>query len=226
MFFIMACVDGVTAATRLRSSANVCITSRSFSLFPLSVVKIAAIVGSDYAHVQEVWPLLESALQKHTQYSNQVALAAIATVRVECPPFYPVHEYGTASYFQWHYEGRGDLGNLEPGDGVKFAGRGLIQLTGRKNYLKYGARIGVDLMANPDAALVPANAVQIFALFFKDHGCDVAANASDWIKVRKLVNGGKNGLGLFLDKVHAEDAALGDHSDLIAKLQNNLPVTA
>jgi predicted chitinase len=195
-------------------------------LFPLSAAKIAAIVEAPFENVQITWPALESALQKYTQYSNAVAVAAIATVRVECPKFLPIHEYGSPSYFQRHYEGRLDLGNTEPGDGERFAGRGLIQLTGRANYRRYGKRIGVDLEADPDAALAPGNASEIFALFFKDHGCDAAANAGDWAKVRRLVNGGKNGLGLFLQEVHAEDAALEDHNSLIDKLRANLPVDA
>lgn len=195
-------------------------------MFPLSPVKIATLIDARLDHVQTTWPALEAALTRHTAYSNNVALAAIATVRVECPPFYPIHEYGSASYFERHYEGRADLGNTQSGDGVRFAGRGLIQLTGRANYRRYGQRIGVDLESNPDAALTPANAAEIFALFFKDHGCDTAANLRDWVKVRRLVNGGKNGLGLFLQEVHAEDAALSDNSDLITKLLNNLPASA
>ena len=192
-------------------------------MFPLSPAKISFIVDSQFEHVQTTWPALEAALQKHTQYTNAVAIAAIATVRVECPPFLPIHEYGTASYFQRHYEGRLDLGNTESGDGVRYAGRGLIQLTGRGNYRRYGKRIGVDLEGNPDTALTPENAAEIFALFFKDHGCDVAASAGDWVKARKLVNGGKNGLGFFLQQVHAEDAELSDHASLIDKLRDNMP---
>ena len=193
--------------------------------FPLSPVKIASIIGSPVEHVQATWPLLEQSLRRHTEYSVNVALAAIATVRVECPPFHPIHEYGTASYFQRHYEGRKDLGNTHPGDGVLFAGRGLIQLTGRANYRAYGHRIGVDLEANPDAALELANSAEIFTLFFKDHHCDVAANVRDWVKVRRLVNGGKNGLGLFLEEIHKEDAGLQDHGNMLTRLQDNLPVT-
>ena len=48
------------------------------------------------------------------------------------------------------YEGRVDLGNTQPGDGKRYKGRGLIQLTGRANYTQYGKDSGVDCVAKPD----------------------------------------------------------------------------
>jgi predicted chitinase len=66
------------------------------------------------------------------------------------------------------YDGRKDLGNTEAGDGYKFRGRGFIQLTGKDNYKRYGKRIGVDLVANPDLANDPEVAAKLAAEYFAD----------------------------------------------------------
>lgn len=68
----------------------------------------------------------------------------------------PIHERGSRSYFD-KYErdtniGRA-LGNTLPNDGYRFRGRGFVQITGRSNYAKASRLLGVDLLANPDAAL-------------------------------------------------------------------------
>ncbi len=84
----------------------------------------------------------------------------------------PISEHGGNNYFHRMYDIEGGrpgvarmLGNLYPGDGVKFRGRGLPQLTGRKNYERMtkllGQRFGVDLEKDPDKALVPEIAIAI-----------------------------------------------------------------
>lgn len=80
----------------------------------------------------------------------------------------PIHESGGNAYFHRMYDIEGDrptvaraLGNTQPGDGVKYHGRGLVQLTGRANYQRAGQWLGVDLIGNPDLALDPANAAAV-----------------------------------------------------------------
>lgn len=136
-----------------------------------------------------------AALTKLGIYSDLVMAGAMATVRVETArTFLPIREYADGSA----YEGRHDLGNDVQGDGPKFKGRGYIQLTGRYNYETYLHKLKVDLIGNPDLALDPTIAAEIFAQYFKDRGCDIACNAQNWTKVRQLVNGGTNGLQTFL----------------------------
>lgn len=80
----------------------------------------------------------------------------------------PIKEYGGTAYFKKMYDIKGDrpakareLGNLTPGDGARFAGRGYVQLTGRTNYARASKEVGFDLVANPDLAMQPAIAAVI-----------------------------------------------------------------
>lgn len=72
----------------------------------------------------------------------------------------PIREKGGAAYFR-KYEGRRDLGNTKPGDGVTYHGRGYVQLTGRRNYERAGALTHADLLAKPDLAMRPDYAATI-----------------------------------------------------------------
>jgi putative chitinase len=94
------------------------------------------------------------------------------------------------------YEGRRDLGNTQPGDGVRYKGRGYIQLTGRANYTKFGPVAGGDFVGNPRVV-----AQQYYAdtacLFWKSNslGPKCVNSSIDTIKVvTKRINGGYNGL--------------------------------
>lgn len=91
------------------------------------------------------------------------------------------------------YEGRKDLGNVNPGDGRRYKGRGIIQLTGRYNYRKFGDMAGIDLENNPELAADPKVAVDIALAFWFASGAHQAAINMDYRKVTKLINGGYNG---------------------------------
>lgn len=107
--------------------------------------------------------------------------------------FRTLEEYGGAAYFA-RYEGRRDLGNTKAGDGARYQGRGLFQLTGRANYRRYGALIGIDLEGFPERAKEPAVSLAIAFAYWRDRGCDAAADADDVVAVTRLINGGRNGL--------------------------------
>lgn len=92
------------------------------------------------------------------------------------------------------YEGRADLGNTQPGDGRRYRGRGLIQITGRANYAACGAALGLDLIARPELLEQPVNACRSAGWFWKTHGLNELADAGDQVKVCRRVNGGTNGL--------------------------------
>ncbi len=92
------------------------------------------------------------------------------------------------------YEGRADLGNRFPGDGAKFIGRGLLQITGRDNYQKASDALGVDFIANPDLLLQPRNAARSAGWFWKMRGLNELADQGRFGSITRAINGGYNGL--------------------------------
>lgn len=97
------------------------------------------------------------------------------------------------------YEGRQDLGNVQQGDGRRFRGRGLIQITGRANYAKASqALFGDDrLLRNPEILEERDNAAISATWWWKSHGLNEMAdpgNETAFLRVTRRINGGTNGL--------------------------------
>ena len=93
------------------------------------------------------------------------------------------------------YEGRADLGNTQPGDGPRFKGRGLIQLTGRANYTRFENDSGVDVVSNPQqVATNPDLAVWVAGWFWQKNNLNNLAVGDNVGPVTYRVNGGYNGL--------------------------------
>lgn len=92
------------------------------------------------------------------------------------------------------YEGRKDLGNVALGDGARFRGRGIFQLTGRANYEAYGRRLGIDLIGNPARAANPDVAVRVACEYWKAKGLNAWADRDDLNEITRRINGGYNGL--------------------------------
>lgn len=94
------------------------------------------------------------------------------------------------------YEGRKDLGNTQPGDGVRYKGRGLIQITGRANYAAYNRSVWCkgDIMKSPELLEKPLGAVKSAMWWWREHDLNRLADEDDVIRITKRVNGGTNGL--------------------------------
>lgn len=139
-----------------------------------------------FKEVLTTCPTCNQAIQN--QGVNPLIMAgALATIRIEVGrAFKPIREYASGAA----YEGRKDLGNTQPGDGVRFAGKGLIQITGRANYALYGQKLGLDLIGTPDLALDLEVSAKILAHYFKDRKVIDACLNQQWNRVRMLVNGG------------------------------------
>jgi putative chitinase len=95
------------------------------------------------------------------------------------------------------YEGRTDLGNTQPGDGPRFKGRGLIQITGRANYTSYGNDRGKDYITglNPTLlAMDPNIAADCSGWFWATRHLNELADNDDLLTITERINGGTNGL--------------------------------
>jgi putative chitinase len=82
------------------------------------------------------------------------------------------------------------LGNTEPGDGPRFKGRGLIQLTGRANYIAAGKALGRDLLKDPTYLETPIGASRSAAWFWSSRGLNSHADADEFGTITKKINGG------------------------------------
>jgi putative chitinase len=88
------------------------------------------------------------------------------------------------------------MGNRDEasGDGFRFHGRGLVQLTGHDAYWHCGQSLGVDLVANPDLVASPKYAALSAGWFWSTHNLNAPADQEDWTRVTKIINGGTFGL--------------------------------
>ena len=84
-------------------------------------------------------------------------------------------------------------GNEESGDGWKYHGRGLIQLTGRDNYNRCGQALTIDLINAPELLLEPMNACLSASWFWNKMNLNVLADTQDYKTMTTRINGGMNG---------------------------------
>ena len=124
----------------------------------------------------------------------------LAQIGHESAGFATLEEYATGEA----YEGRADLGNVQPGDGVRYKGRGVIQLTGRANYARYGSLLKTRLEVRPARAAQPDTAFMIAAVYWLDHNLNAPTDRGDIETVTRRINGGLNGLS---DRQRRLDAA-------------------
>lgn len=137
---------------------------------------------------------------------DQTAYARAALIEILATPLRAAHffaqvahESGDGRYAEeiadgGAYEGRADLGNTRRGDGRRYKGRGLIQLTGRANYRRAGLYLSLPLEDEPERAATPEVAWAVAAWYWLDRACNLPADRDDLEAVTWLVNGGLNGL--------------------------------
>lgn len=143
-----------------------------------------------------------------TGYAIDTTLRAahfLAQACHESDGFCTTQEYADGST----YEGRIDLGNTQPGDGPRFKGRGLFQLTGRANYALYGDVLHLDLIGDPELAADPKISLLIACEFWKRGTLNDPADRDDIVTITRRINGGLNGLADRVACLGRAKAALG-----------------
>lgn len=109
------------------------------------------------------------------------------------------HESGRMQFVEeigkgYAYEGRKDLGNIHKGDGKKFKGRGLIQITGRANYTEMSNDVGIDFVSEPLMLAWPEYAVMSACWFWHKRKLNALADKGEFKEITRRINGGYNGL--------------------------------
>jgi len=153
-----------------------------------------AAAGLSPALAARWWPHVEPALFERGILLPARAAAWIAQVGHESLGFTCTREIWGPTAAQLRYEGRADLGNNQTGDGKRFMGRGLIQITGRANYRACGLALGVDLEAMPTMLEADALAARSAAWFWEGRNLNVLADSGDFVTLTRRINGGINGL--------------------------------
>lgn len=105
----------------------------------------------------------------------------------------------------------GRMGNADEssGEGWKYRGRGIKQLTGKENYERCGSGLGVDLIANPDLLLEPKYAALSAGWFWNKHGLNDLADRGDIETMTKRINGGLLGLDARKAAIQKAESVLG-----------------
>ena len=137
----------------------------------------------------EYLPHLNASMLKAGINTDTRKAVYIAQLGHESDGFNTLEEYASGA----QYEGREDLGNVHPGDGRRFKGRGPIQITGRDNYTSYGNAIGEDLVNNPEQAATPEIGFQLAAEYWTRNNLNSYADRGQFDTVTQRINGGQNG---------------------------------
>ena len=181
----------------------------TFEKFEINTPKRQAAFIGQCAHESNNFNVLEEGLN----YKAEALMALFSRARIseeDCKKYgrtadHPANQVEIANHIYGGEWGKKNLGNTELGDGSKFHGRGLIQLTGRANYEKCGNAIGTDLLSNPNALLEPLYAVLSAGWFWSTKGLNSIADTWDTVTITKKINGGTIGLD---DRVMKSNKAL------------------
>ena len=160
---------------------------------PITAQQLLQILQNAGAKAGVFAPVLNVAMGRYQIVGAQRVAAFIAQIGHESGQLVYVRELWGPTPAQAKYEGRTDLGNTVQGDGFKYRGRGLIQVTGRANYAACGEALGLDLINHPELLEQPQYACLSAAWFWATNGLNTLADAGKFETITRRINGGLNG---------------------------------
>lgn len=146
-------------------------------------------------YAKDVLPGIKKVMKDHKIDTPLRMAHFLAQTAHESGSFMRMTEMGGDSYFN-KYNGRTDLGNTQPGDGLRFKGRGLIQITGRHNYTKFGASVGEDFTTEPNNEKLAQHpwCSEAAGWFWTRRKLNSYADSDDLTTLTKRINGGDTGI--------------------------------
>ncbi len=144
--------------------------------------------GATAQNAAKFLPSINSILSRHGINTPERVLAFLAQIGQESGGLRWTEELASGSA----YEGRGDLGNTQSGDGVRYKGRGLIGITGRTNYKWMSNALGEDFISHPEKISEPKWAVETAAYFWSHHPKGDLSKIADKMDVKKSINDTQN----------------------------------
>ena len=163
-------------------------TSTMLLLTPQQILAIAPDASTN--RVNALTPYLNRTMVEFNVSTPLRQAHFLAQIAHESDRFNALEEYASGE----EYEGWDELGNIYSGDGVRFKGRGLMQVTGRTNYSACGKALGVDLINNPTQLANPDLASRSAGWFWAIKQLNGDADNDDVRTVTRVINGGYNGL--------------------------------
>lgn len=162
----------------------------------ITAAQLQAAIGCTAVNAARFVVPLNTAMTRYDINTLPRIRAFLAQVGHESGRLQFVREIWNPKQCPWQskYEGRADLGNNQPSDGRRYMGRGLIQITGRANYVACGLALGKDFVGHPEWLELPENAALSAAWFWQSHGCNALADAQKFTTLTRVINGGTNGL--------------------------------
>ena len=160
---------------------------------PITTLQLQQILPNAGQSAGVFVPVLNTAMVRYQIVGLKRMAAFIAQIGHESGQLKYVKEIWGPTKAQAKYEGRADLGNTVAGDGSKYRGRGLIQITGRANYAECGEALGLDLLSHPELIEKPQHACMSAAWFWASRGLNTLADAGKYDTITRRINGGQNG---------------------------------